>query len=74
MRCAKCGRGFSAEVLDQIILLKELRRRPTPPGAMFALTCSECGSGGKAWKDGVLVRLEDALRPMFGPVEWEKEP
>jgi hypothetical protein len=71
MRCAVCGRGFSCEVYDQLILLKDLQRRPTPPGAMFALTCSECGSGGKSAKDGVLVRLDNALKPLFGAVEKE---
>jgi hypothetical protein len=73
MRCAVCGKGFSAEVFDLQHMLTNLRRRPTPPGALFALTCSECGSGGKSWKDGVLVRLEDAMRPLFGPVDWEEE-
>jgi hypothetical protein len=72
LRCAVCGRGFSVEIYDLLLTLKDLQRRQAAPGGLFALTCSECGAKGRSWKDGVLVRLGDPLRPLFGPAT-EKE-
>jgi hypothetical protein len=74
LRCAACGKGFSvpARTLNRALIAAV--ERPMPPARFVALTCSDCGSGGKSEHDGCLVPLGRADLPALGPVTWEEGP
>jgi hypothetical protein len=58
MRCAACGKPFSVPARHLRAQLTRLMKAPRPSAALFALLCSDCGSGGKSEHDGCVVRID----------------
>lgn len=73
--CPFCGNVYEGYHTAQGCRLEEKRRRGYPPHLppdVVALTCSDCGSGGKAEQDGCLMPVPGIEALQAGRPAWEE--